>query len=116
MAFSDPQTIASSTLARTSSGQDSGAFTSSDGARSETIAHTYGKRTRRVIKFSDTKNAADPLNPTTNKPYSMSASLVVDLPPFGYSVTEAKVIVDGLVAYLTASTGARVLQLLGGEN
>jgi hypothetical protein len=68
------------------------------------------------MKFTDTKTAADPLNPTTNKPYSMSVSVAVDLPPFGYSLAEAKVIVDGLVAYLTASSGARVTQLLGGES
>jgi hypothetical protein len=46
----------------------------------------------------------------------MSVALTVDLPPFGYTVAEAKVITDGLVAYLTASSGARVSQLLGGEN
>jgi hypothetical protein len=31
-------------------------------------------------------------------------------------VAEQKQIVDGLTAYLTASSGARVTQLLGGEN
>jgi hypothetical protein len=46
----------------------------------------------------------------------MSVSVVVDVPNFGYTVAEEKVIVDGLVAYLTASSGARVTQLLGGEN
>jgi hypothetical protein len=42
--------------------------------------------------------------------------MVVDVPVFGYTVAEAKVIVDGLVAYLTASSGARVTQILGGES
>jgi hypothetical protein len=116
MAFSDPQTILTQSLARTSSGDGTGSFTKDDGTRKLDIAHQYGRRTRRVIKFTDTKTAADPLNPTTNKPYSMSVSLVVDVPAFGYTVAEEKVIVDGLVAYLTASSGARVTQLLGGEN
>jgi hypothetical protein len=116
MAFSDPQTVLTQTLPRTGSSSDSGSFTKDDGTRKLEISHFYGKRTRRVMKFTDTKNAADPLNPTLNKPYSMSATLTVDVPPFGYTVAEAKVITDGLVAYLTASSGARVTQLLGGES
>jgi hypothetical protein len=116
MAFADPQTILTQSLPRTSSGPNTGTFTKDDGTRTLDVAHQYGRRTRRVIKFVDTKTAADPLNPTTNRPYSMSVSLVVDVPVFGYTVAEEKIIVDGLVAYLTASSGARVTQLLGGEN
>lgn len=116
MAFADPQTILTQTLPRTSSGPNTGTFTKDDGSRQLDVAHQYGRRTRRVIKFTDTKTAADPLNPTVNRPYSMSVSLVVDVPVFGYTVAEEKAIVDGLVAYLTASSGARVTQLLGGEN
>jgi hypothetical protein len=46
----------------------------------------------------------------------MSAYLVVDVPPLGFSIAEQKQIVDALTGYLTASSGARVTQLLGGEN
>jgi hypothetical protein len=46
----------------------------------------------------------------------MSVYLVADVPVNGYTVAEQKIVVDALVAYLTASTGARVTQLLGGEN
>lgn len=46
----------------------------------------------------------------------MSTYIVVDTPTDGYTLAEAKQIVDALVAYLTASSGARVTQLLGGEN
>jgi hypothetical protein len=46
----------------------------------------------------------------------MSAYMVVDVPVTGYTVAEAKQIVDGLVAYLTISTGANVTKLLGGES
>ena len=45
----------------------------------------------------------------------MSVSLTVDAPLTGYTVAEVKQIVDGLTAYLTASSGAKVTQLLGGE-
>jgi len=116
MAFADPQTVLTQSLPRTGSGESSGSFTKDDGTRKLDISHSLGRRYRRVIKLTDTKTAADPLNPTTNKPYSMSASLVIDMPSFGYTVAEAKVIADGLVAYLTASSGARVAQLLGGES
>jgi hypothetical protein len=40
---------------------------------------------------------------------------VVDCPTVGYTLTEKKQLVDALTAYLTASSGARVTQLLGGE-
>jgi len=45
----------------------------------------------------------------------MSVYLVVDTPKVGYTVAEAKAIVDAFTAYCTASTGARITQLLGGE-
>jgi hypothetical protein len=46
----------------------------------------------------------------------MSAYLVIDVPLVGYTIAEQKQVVDGLTAYCTASTGARITQLLGGEN
>lgn len=120
MAFADPQSVTINAVAismpRTSSAANAGTFTSNDGLVKESISHTYGKRTRRVLRLDHSKIAADPLVTAQNQRYSMSAYLVVDIPTFGYSVAEAKQVVDGLVAYLTASTGARVTQLLGGEN
>lgn len=116
MAFADPQTINSATLPRTSSGVNSGAFSTSDGLQTLSVSHQYAKRTRRTLRFNHSKIAADPLISAQNIKYSMSAYLVVDTPTTGYTVAEAKAIVDALVAYLTASTGARVTQLLGGEN
>lgn len=116
MAFADPQTVLAGSLKRTGFGPDSGTFATADGTRKMEIRHSYGRRVRRAIKLTDTKTASDPLNPTTNKPYSMSVSFVVDGPQFGYTPAEAKVIADGLVAYLTAGTGAAVASLLGGES
>lgn len=120
MAFADPQTVTinavAQTLARTSSGVNSGVFTKDDGSVKETVSHTYGKRTRRMIRLDHKKIAADPLQPSTNTQFSMSCYLVADVPLTGYTVVEQKQIVDALTAYLTASSGARVTQLLGGEN
>lgn len=120
MAFADPQTVTINAVAinmpRTGSGPgNTGVFSNADGSYQETISHTYGKRTRRVLRLDGTKVAADPLIPAQNARYSMSAYLVVDIPTFGYTVAEQKLVVDGLVAYLAASSGAKVTQFLGGE-
>lgn len=120
MAFADPQSITVNAVAqsmpRTGSAINQGTFTKDDGNAVLAISHTYGKRTRRAMKFTMSKIAADPLISANNIKYSMSATLVVDTPLTGYTVTEAKQIVDGLVAYLTASSGAKVTQFLGGES
>jgi hypothetical protein len=115
MAFADPQTINAVSCPRVSSGIDSGKFRSSDSTHELAVAHSYGKRVRHTIRLNHNKIAADPLT-ADNTRYSMSAYLVCDVPTVGYTIAEAKVIVDALVAYLTASTGAKVTQLLGGEN
>lgn len=115
MAFADPQTINAVSCPRVSSGTDSGKFRAADTTHELVINHAYGKRIRRTIRLNHNKIAADPLT-SDNVRYSMSAYLVVDVPTVGYTVAEAKVIVDALTAYLTASTGAKVTQLLGGEN
>jgi hypothetical protein len=48
--------------------------------------------------------------------YNMFVYIVVDVPKVGFSIAEQKQLVDGLTAYLTASSGARTTQLLGGED
>jgi hypothetical protein len=120
MSFSDPQSVTISgsakSLPRVSSGQDSGKFATADQLTKLTVSHNYGKRTRHMIRLDDSKIAADPLAAGQNIPVSMSAYLVVDVPLTGYDQTAQKAVVDALTAYLTASTGARVAQLLGGEN
>jgi hypothetical protein len=68
------------------------------------------------VRLDASKIAADPFVAGQNNQVSMSAYLVVDVPKQGYSIAEQKQIVDALTAYLTASSGARVTQLLGGES
>jgi hypothetical protein len=120
MAYADPQTVTvnavAQTLPRVGQGPTSGSFAVNDGSYKLSVSHNYGKRTRRTVRLDARKVAADPLLSGVNNQYSMSAYLVVDHPQVGYSVTEAKQIVDALVAYLSDSTGARVTQLLGGES
>lgn len=120
MAFGDPQsvTIAGTavSLPRTGSGTNSGSFTSNDGLVKMTVSHSYGKRIRRSLRLEHSKIAPDPLIASQNIKYSMTTYVVTDTPVTGYTVAQAKEIVDALVAYLSSSTGARVTQLLGGEN
>lgn len=120
MSFADPTSVTLSgsvvSLPRTSAGVDSGTFTSSDGAIQLSVAHSYGRRVRRTIRLNQSKISSDPLIPSQNTRASMSCYMVVDVPVNGFTVAEAKAVVDALTAYLSASTGAKVTQLLGGEN
>jgi hypothetical protein len=119
MAFADPQSVTinaiAQTLPRISSGVNTGAFQKDDTTVKLSVNHQYGSRIRRQIRLDHKKIAADVFT-SDNVAYSMSAYLVVDVPTVGYTVAEAKQIVDALTAYLTASSGAKVTQLLGGEN
>lgn len=118
--FSDPQSVTINAVAvslpRTGMGINSGSFLSSDGNVSLVISHQPGKRLRHTARLNHRKVGADPFDGSLNAQYSMSAYLVVDVPLVGYTVTEQKQVVDGLTGYLTASTGARVTQLLGQES
>lgn len=118
--LSDPETITISaapiSLPRTGSGVSSGTFMSSDGTLKLDISHQYGKRFRRVIRVTQNKVSADPLVPSQNVRSSMSTFIVFDVPVNGYTSAEAKAVVDGLTAWLTASSGANVTKVLGGES
>lgn len=120
MSYTDPQSVTISgtavSLPRTSSGTNAGGFTSADGSVRLDVSSSYGKRTRRTIRLTQSKISADPLIPSQNTRSSMSVYMVVDHPVNGFTVTEEKALVDAFTAYLSASTGARVTQLLGGEN
>lgn len=123
MAFADPQTVTinavAQTLARTGFDSVKGSFRKDDGTYELIVGQNSGRRTRQSIRLNSRKTAPDALNPALTQAVSMSVTLVVDTPGTsaggGYTLAEKKQIVDGLVAYLSASSGARVTQLLGGE-
>jgi hypothetical protein len=46
----------------------------------------------------------------------MSTYLVIGHPVTGLTNAEIKQVVDGLAAYLTASSGAKVTSVIGGES
>jgi len=118
--YSDPQVLTinavANTLPRTSSGVNLGAFTKDDATVKLSIANQYGKRTRRQARVDFSKIAPNPLISSTNILYTMSTYLVVDLPLTGFTIAEAKQPIDAFVTWLSASSGANITKLLGGES
>jgi len=119
MSYSDPQSITLSgtavSLPRVSSGLNNGAFSTPDGTAVLRVSHAYGKRNRRTVRLEHSKIAVDPLT-SANTKFSMTAYVVVDVPPVGYTVAEAQAVVAGLTKFLTDTSGSNVAKLLGGEN
>jgi hypothetical protein len=121
MAFADPQSVTinavAQTLPRISSGVNSGVFQKDDATVKLTVSHNVAKgRARRMLRLDHSKIASDPLMAGVNVRQTGAVWLATDFPEVGYTVAEAKQIIDALTAYLTASSGARATQLLGGEN
>jgi len=121
MAFADPQSLpifgVTETLPRVSTGVNNSTYQAASGAVKMTVAHQYGKRTRRTIRIQHTKTTPDPLIETHNIRVSASVYVVVDIPAGGaYTNAEVKDLCVALSSYLTASTNANSLKLAGGEN
>jgi len=119
VAYDDPQsvTIAGVTtdLPRISSGENNGVFQNGDATIRLSVSHLYKNRTRRQLRIDLNKIAPDVFT-SDNVAYNCFAYVVVDAPKTGFTVAEQKELVDGLLAYLRASSGAAVTKLLGGEN
>lgn len=122
MALADPQSITIGTtpgavsLPRTSTGVNSSVYTSADSTTKESISHQYGKRNRHLVRVDFSKVAPDPFQTDVNQRFSMSAYVVIDAPADGFSVAEQKDVVTGLLSQLTASSGALITKVIGGEN
>lgn len=118
--LTDPQSVTINSVANSlpavSRGVGTSSYQKADGTVKLTIAHQTGKRTRRTVRLDFNKIAADPLISAQNIKYSMSAYLVVDIPITGFTITEQQYIVDALTAWLTASSDAHTIAVLGGES
>lgn len=118
--LADPQSVTISAVAnslpRVSSGVNLGGFSKDDGTVALRVQHTYGKRTRRLIRIDVAKIAADPLISAQSIRYSMGCYVVFDLPQTGYTPAEAKAVWDGFVTQLNASSGTVITKVLGGES
>lgn len=120
MSFADPQSVTISgtpiSLPRTSVGEDISEYVSGDALTQLTASHKYGKRARRMLRLDTSKLTTDPFRPSENVKVSMSLYMVFDLPPAGYTATEAKAVYDGFKAQYTASSDLLITKLLGGES
>jgi hypothetical protein len=113
--LTDPQTIGAVSLPRTGLANDTATYTAADGSYSLRIQQVRGKdRTRSIISYQQNKIAADPLT-AVNQRVSAVASVTISAPPSGFTSTELKDLFAGLSTALTASTGAMVIKVLGGE-
>lgn len=120
MALADPQSITinaiANSLPRVGSGDGSGTFRKDDTTLELLSSHKTGSRMRHTVRINHSKVAVDPLVPTVNRPYSMSATLTIDTPIVGYSLTEQRQTVEGFLAWFTASSSANLIKTLGGES
>jgi hypothetical protein len=121
MSLSDPQTVtiaaATSPLPRTSVDKDESEYTSGDGLIKLSVSHSYGKRTRRLIRIDHAKMAPDAFRPSENVQVGMAVYTVFDLPgKGGYNAAEALAVYTGFATLLSASSYATVTKLLGGES
>jgi hypothetical protein len=118
--FADPLSVTvnavAKSLLRRGGDLTSAVYQTADGAYKLDIRHSYGRRTRSEIRLTQTKTTTDPLVPSQNQVVSMSAIFTLDTPVQGFTTTEAQYVADALTGFLTASSGARVTQLLSGEN
>lgn len=103
-------------LNRTGTNDVGSKYATADTAYRVTINHENTKtRSRHVIRVDFDSLVANPLITGQQVPQSMSVWLAVNTNR-GYDTATAKAVVDALVAYLTATSGANVTKLLGGES
>jgi hypothetical protein len=121
MAFADPQSVtisgAATSLPRTLSNETHSQYTKDDQTVTLRVMHSdSGKRRTDAFSLKQTKIAADPFVTGLSKEEYIQVNISVNRPKAGFTVTEAKALVDAILAYASASTGAKITQLLGGEH
>lgn len=105
------------TLPRVKVNGDSTVYRSSDGLLQATVSHLYGaNNARRMIRFDQKKYAADPFIPAQNRLVSQSWWMVDMVPTVGFTLTESKDLAKCGMDYVSASTYAALLKILGGES
>lgn len=121
MALSDPQSVTiggtATSLPNVERNGGSAVYQKDDGTVVLKVQHTKGKtRTRRSVRLDLTKVVADPYASGISRPVSMSAFVNVDVPNLGLTLAEQKDLATALMTALTASSGALLTKILGGEN
>jgi len=123
MALTDPQKFkevagTEVTAPRVSTGDFKSVYETSDGLNKLTLSTTESNsnRKRHLVRIDVEKLATNVYEESKKQAVSMSVYLVVDRPVNGYTVAEAKKLVEGLVGLLSASTYALTEKVLGGES
>jgi hypothetical protein len=121
MAFADPQKVKVDgtnevELPRVDTGSFASQYLSSDGTISLKLSTQNGKRKRHVARIDLSKITTDPYDTSQNMEVGSSIYLVVDRPIAGYTNEELRKAVEGLVAFLSASTYSSTKKLLGSES
>jgi hypothetical protein len=123
MALTDPQkfkevSAAEVTAPRVSTGDFKSIYETSDGLNKLTVStsETGSSRIRHLVRIDVSKLATNPFEETKKQSVSMSVYLVIDRPESGFTVTEAKKLVEGLVGLLSASTYSLTEKVIGRES
>lgn len=123
MALTDPQkfkenTETEVTAPRVSSGDFKSVYSTSDGLNKLTVStsKTNSNRLRHLVRIDVEKLATNIYEESKKQAVTMSVYLVVDRPVNGFTVSEAKKLVAGLVGLLSASSYSLTEKVLGGES
>lgn len=120
MAFADPQSVTISgtatSLPRVTTGEAQSSYRKDDGTVTLRVSHSDGNRRQDSFSLRQTKIAADPFVAGLSKEEFVQVNISFNRPKSGFTVAEIKALADALLAYATASSGAKVTQLLGGEH
>lgn len=121
MAIADPQSVTinsvAQSLARVGTNETKSIYRKDDGTVELTVSHQPGKvRSRDSAKLTFTKIAADPLLAGVNREVSLSIYFNIDRPLVGLTTAEMKDVATSLTTWLTASSGANLTKILGGEH
>jgi hypothetical protein len=121
MALTDPQSVTlnsvATSLPRVSVNDFSSRYQKDDGFVKLQISHQPNKtKTRRMVRLDTIDVAADPLLAGVNREVPFAVYLVIESPTVGLSLATQKDKVNGLLTALTASSGALLTKVLGGES
>lgn len=121
MAFADPQKVkvdgaTEVELPRVDTGNFASEYLSADGAIRLKLATANGRRKRHTARIDLSKVIASTVTPSQNEEVSSSIYLVIDRPISGYTNEDLRKAVEGLVAFLSATSYSATKKLLGSES
>lgn len=123
MALTDPQKFkevagTEVTAPRVSTGNFKSVYETSDGLNMLTVStdETNSNRLRHLVRIDVSKLTTNPFEEAKKQTVSMSVYLVIDRPTAGFTVAEAKKLVEGLVGLVSGSTYSLTEKVLGRES